>query len=133
MVKFKFPNFEFYDFKNCFLKNVETIQKDFNKISSSNSNCAQIYCQLVEGLWDENILGEFKNEMYAVVLQMYILVNSNPYYIHKYCSCNNPYSEHNISEIEFIERCISSIYSERYLKNFSNFTDLFQSYSNKLV
>lgn len=133
MIKFDLPKFDFCEFKQCFLENAENIRNDFNKINSSMYNCAKTYCELVEGLWNEDLLGNFKNELYAIVLEMYILVNSSPYHLHKYCSCNNPYNKHNISEIQFIERCIAGIYAERYLKSFSAYTDFFKAYDNNMM
>lgn len=121
-------------FEYCFRNNAQAIVDLFDKVNTSNEACARVFCQLSEGWWDDEVLGEFRGEMFASVLQQYIDLNSNSYLNHKYCSCHNPYvdTKFNHTEDEWQEQVIAILWGNHWRRLLSNTEKLFDEYESKV-
>lgn len=91
-VNFKRNNPNFDEVKDFFIDNAKDIDELCDKLKKDGiPECAKVYCELLNGIWDEDNLGEFKGELFFNVFEKYLLLNSNPYRLQKYCACHNPY------------------------------------------
>lgn len=117
-------------FKQCYTTNYDEIVELFNVVHDKGINeCAKVYCELINGFWDEDSLGTFKSDGFACVFEKYLACFSNPYRLEEYCTCHNPYSLHNQTEEEFRERFIRELYVERWLNDNETIVKIFMDHA----
>ena len=82
---------------------------------TSKYRLGALYCDLTNGIWDEDKLGEFKGELFACIFSKYLLFTTSPYALLKYNAIHSPHLEKNLTEEEFDTLALEEIYNDFYM------------------
>lgn len=73
-----------YNFKNSYKKYRKEIQELYLRLHKSPNVLYEVYCDFVDDQWDEEKLGEYRGDAFALTLYYFIMYAVSPYDLHLY-------------------------------------------------
>ena len=123
-VQFKHNQYGIEEFAEYYRDNTNEIF-ELGQIVKSKYRCGELYCDLSNGFWDEEKLGEFRGDLFACVFTKYLFFTTSPYAMLKYSACHNPQLEKNITEEEFDKMMFEEIFNDYYMSTHQDYMRIF--------
>lgn len=73
-----------FNFKECYKLYRNEIQTMFTSLHKQKNAVLEAYCDLLDNKWDEEKLGEYRGDAFALTLYYFIMYAVSPYDLHLY-------------------------------------------------
>lgn len=73
-----------FNFKECYKMYRNEIRMMFGSLHKQKNAVLEAYCDLLDNKWDEEKLGEYRGDAFALTLYYFIMYAVSPYDLHLY-------------------------------------------------